>query len=133
MSPTPEQHIAITDLVARYCMALSVGDVEGWVSLFTPDGSFKVYGRTWDGHDKLRGMMKAAIPGLHLGGQPIIEMVDGDHARTRRNLLVIDPRDGIMRSAVYDDELLRTAGGWKFVSIRCQFIVAEGLSDRPAK
>jgi hypothetical protein len=60
-------------------------------------------------------------------------MLDSDHARTRRNLLFIDRSDGSSRSAVYTDELHRTAEGWRFARVRCQFIVAEGLSDRPAE
>jgi hypothetical protein len=40
--------------------------------------------------------------------------------------------DGPSRSAVYDDELLRTAVGWRIASTCCRFIVADGLADRPA-
>ena len=38
---------------------------------------------------------------------------------------------GVMRSAVYDDELVRTPDGWRIESCRCRFIVAGGLADRP--
>src|SRR5262245_20920964 len=131
--PSPEDHVAISDLMARYCLTLDVEDVEGWVSLFTPDASFEVYGRSWNGHDGLRKMATAAPGGLHLGGPPVIDMIDRDHARTRRNLLFMERREGIARNAVYDDDLLRTDSGWKIAKTRCRFIVAEGLSDRPAR
>jgi hypothetical protein len=39
----------------------------------------------------------------------------------------------VPRSAVYTDELVRTTEGWRFARVRCQFIVADGLSDRPAE
>jgi hypothetical protein len=133
MLPSPEDHVAISDLLARYCLTLDVDDVDGWVALFTPDATYEVYGRTFDGHDGLRRMMGAAPGGLHLGGPPVIDMLDSDHARTRRNLLFIDRSDGSSRSAVYTDELHRTAEGWRIARVRCQFIVAEGLSDRPAE
>ena len=133
MLPTPEDQVAISDLIARYCLTLDLDDVEGWVALFTPDASYEVYGRSFDGHEGLRGMMGAAPGGLHLGGPPVIEMRDADHARTRRNLLFIERESGVSRSAVYTDELTRTADGWRFTRVRCQFIVKDGLSDRPEK
>ena len=78
-------------------------------------------------------MLSGAPGGLHLGGPPVIEMVDRDHARTTRNLMFVERGDGESRSAVYTDELRRTAEGWRIVTTRCRFIVADGLSDRPAR
>jgi hypothetical protein len=48
-----------------------------------------------------------------------------------RNLLFVDRAGGGTRSAVYNDELRRTAEGWRIAMRRCRFIVADGLSDRP--
>ena len=133
MITTPDDHVAISDLLARYCLTLDLDDVEGWVALFTPDATYQVYGRSFDGHDGLRKMLSGAPGGLHLGGPPVIDMVDRDHARTTRNLLFIERGDGVSRSAVYTDELRRTADGWRIAATRCRFIVADGLSDRPAR
>ena len=133
MMTTPEDHVAISDLMARYCLALDLDDVEGWVALFTSDATYEVYGRSFDGHVGLRKMLSGAPGGLHLGGPPVIEMVDRDHARTTRNLLFIERGDGMSRSAVYTDELRRTTDGWRIVATRCRFIVADGLDDRPAR
>lgn len=133
MLPTPEDHVAISNLFARYCLTLDLDDVEGWVSLFTPDASFQVYGRSWDGHEGLRRMAKGAPGGLHLGGPPVIEMIDSQRARTTRNLLFVERVEGVSRNAVYTDELRRTGDGWRIASCRCRFIVADGLSDRPAR
>ena len=78
-------------------------------------------------------MMAAAPGGLHLGGPPAIEAVDHDHARTQQNLLFME-RSGVeMRLSLYDDELVRTDGGWRIASRRCRFITADGLSDRPGR
>lgn len=133
MLPTAQDHVAITNLLARYCLTLDLDDVEGWVGLFTPDARYEVYGRSFDGHAGLRAMMEAAPGGLHLGGPPVITMVDADHARTRRNLLFVDRSSGISRSAVYTDELVRTESGWRIARCRCQFIVGGGLGDRPER
>jgi hypothetical protein len=132
MDPTPEDHIAITQLLARYCISLDVDDVDAWVGLFTADAAYEVYGRSWDGHDGLRKMMSVAPGGLHLGGPPVIDMVDDDHAKTMQNLLFVERTTGIQRNSVYDDDLLRTPDGWRIERRRCRFIVADGLSDRPA-
>ncbi|CAO5249090.1 nuclear transport factor 2 family protein [Frankia sp. AgKG'84/4] len=131
--PSPADQVAIGDLLARYCLTLDLDDVAGWVALFTPDASYLVYGRSFDGHDALRAMMTAAPGGLHLGGPPVIDMLGPDDARTTRNLLFVDRSDGVARHAVYTDELVRTAAGWRISRCRCQFITAEGLSDRPAR
>jgi hypothetical protein len=133
MRPSPEDHVAITDLLARYCLTLDLDDVDGWVSLFTPDARYEVYGRSWDGHEGLRRMATAAPGGLHLGGPPVIEILDEDHAKTRRNLLFVDRADGVSRNAVYEDQLVRTGDGWRIAHCRARFIVKDGLSDRPAR
>jgi hypothetical protein len=129
--PTPEDHAAISDLLARYCLTLDSGDVDGWVALFTPDARYEVYGRSFVGHDGLRRMLGGAPGGLHLGGPAAIEMTGPDRARTTRNLLFVERRTRESRSAVYSDELQRTAEGWRIAHCRCRFIVADGLADRP--
>jgi 3-phenylpropionate/cinnamic acid dioxygenase small subunit len=129
--PTPEDHVAITNLLARYCLTLDADDVDAWVALFTPDSAYEVYGRSWDGEDGLRKMMRAAPRGLHLGGPPVIEMDGPDRARTTQNLLFMAASTGEMRRSVYTDELRRTSEGWRIARRRCQFIVADGLADRP--
>jgi hypothetical protein len=133
MLPSPDDHVAISDLLARYCLTLDLDDVEGWVSLFTPDASYQVYGRVFSGHDGLRAMMGAAPGGLHLGGQAVVEMLGDDQARTRRNLLFVERGTEASRNAVYTDELLRTPDGWRITACRCQFITGDGLADRPPR
>ncbi|ABW12148.1 conserved hypothetical protein [Parafrankia sp. EAN1pec] len=133
MLPPPEDQVAIGDLLARYCLTLDLDDVDGWVGLFTEGASYQVYGRSFDGHEGLRAMMAAAPGGLHLGGPPVIEMLSADVARTSRNLLFVSSADGVSRSAVYTDELVRTPDGWRIRSCRCRFITADGLADRPAR
>ena len=129
--PTPEDHVAITDLVARYCLALDLDDVDGWLACFTPDATYEVYGTTFNGHDGLRSMLAGAPGGLHLGGVPVVTMDGPDRARTRRNLLFVERGTGAQRSAVYDDTLVRTSDGWRIAHCRCRFLAADGLADRP--
>jgi 3-phenylpropionate/cinnamic acid dioxygenase small subunit len=127
----PEDCADIRNLLARYCLTLDLDDVEAWVALFTPAARYLVYGRTFEGHEGLRRMVGGAPGGLHLGGPPEILSIDGDQATTRQNLLFIERGTSALRSAVYDDELVRTPDGWRIASRRCRFIVANGLADRP--
>jgi SnoaL-like domain len=129
--PSGEEHAAISNLLARYCISLDRDDIDTWVSLFTEDGTFEVYGRSFEGHQGLRTMMGAAPKGLHLGGPPVVELVDANHARTEQNLLFIDRASGVSRSAVYTDSVVQTDDGWRIRKRTCQFIVPDGLSDRP--
>jgi SnoaL-like domain len=125
-----DDHAEIVQLMARYCLLLDLDDIDRWVHLFTPDATYEVYGRTYVGHDGLRSMTAGAPGGLHLGGPPMIEHLGPDRATTLQNLQ-FSGRNGEVRLAVYHDELVRTADGWRIASRRCRFMTAEGLRDRP--
>ena len=127
-----DDHADIRNLLARYCLLLDHDDVDQWVTLFTADATYQVYGHEFRGHDGLRQMLSGAPGGLHLGGPPVVELVAADRARTQQNLLFVDRTTGELRSAVYDDVVVRTGDGWRFASRRCRFIVPDGLGDRPA-
>jgi 3-phenylpropionate/cinnamic acid dioxygenase small subunit len=131
--PTADDHVAITQLLARYCLALDHDDLDAWVGLFTPDAVYEVYGREFVGHDGLRKLMTGAPGGLHLGGPPVIRMVDADRATTQQNLLFAEAQEGILRSALYDDDLVRTVDGWRIARRRCRFITPDGITDRPVR
>lgn len=133
MLPTPDDHVAITQLLARYCLLLDHDDIDAWVGLFTPDAVYEVYGREFVGRDGLRKLMTGAPGGLHLGGPPVIRMVDADRAVAQQNLLFAEALEGIMRSALYDDELVRTPDGWRIARRRCRFITPDGITDRPVR
>ena len=127
----PGDDVAIRNLLARYCLTLDLDDVDSWVALFTDDAEYHVYGRAFTGHDGLRSMMSAAPGGLHLGGPAVTTRVDDDRATARHNLLFVERGTGESRSAVYDHDLVRTDDGWRIAKVRCRFIVADGLADRP--
>jgi 3-phenylpropionate/cinnamic acid dioxygenase small subunit len=131
VTPSSEDYSAITNLLAEYCLSLDHDEVDRCVALFTEDGSFEVYGRSFDGPDRIRKMMTSAPGGLHLGGPPQVEMLDPDRARVRQNLLFIERAGNEFRRTLYSDELRRTVGGWRIHKRRCQFITAEGVKDRP--
>ncbi len=133
MVPGPDDHVAIVDLLARYCITLDRHDVDAWVGLFTEDARYEVYGRSFDGHDGLRRMIDAAPRGLHLGGLPVIEMLGDGRARSTQNLYFVPSSGDTPRCSLYTDELVRTEHGWRLASRRCQFQTQDGFSDRPPR
>lgn len=120
----------IRELLAGYALALDAGDFEECVELFAPDGEFLVYGKTFAGRDAIAGMFRDAARGLHLTGSARIE-VDGQRATARSQVLFVRAGDLQLRPALYDDELTRVDGRWRFARRRCRFITSAGLADSP--
>jgi uncharacterized protein (TIGR02246 family) len=126
---TPDE-AAIRELIAGYALALDAGDVDQCVELFVPDGEFEVYGRTFAGRDAIDKMFRDAPRGLHLTGVSRIDVRD-DAAAARSQVLFVRAGDLHLRPALYDDELVRADGRWRFRRRRCQFVTSRGLSDSP--
>ena len=127
----PAQDIAdIGALLALYTNRLDRGDHRGWAELFTSDGRFEVYGRTFDGTEGLTAMSEAAPAGLHLSGAPVISL-EGNRASVEQSFLFVDQVTRESRIGFYDDELVRTAAGWRFARRRSTFLTPKGVSDRP--
>ncbi|WP_197508548.1 nuclear transport factor 2 family protein, partial [Mycobacterium sp. E735] len=68
--------------------------------------------------------------GLHLTGVSRVD-VDDDTASARSQVLFVRAGDLHLRPALYDDELVRADGRWRFRRRRCQFVTGRGLSDTP--
>jgi hypothetical protein len=120
----------ITTLLAAYCARMDRGDAEGWADLFTDDGRFFAFGRSFDGRQGLTDMARASRGGIHVASAPVIEL-DGDHAAVQQNFVFVEQVGHKLRIGFYDDELVRTAGGWRFRTRRCTFLSATGPSERP--
>lgn len=125
-----DDRAAIRELIDSYALALDAGEVEECARLFAADGEFLVYGKTFAGHDGIAGMFRAAARGLHLTGVSRIA-VDGERATARSQVLFVRAGDLQLRPALYDDELTRVAGRWRFARRRCRFVTSTGLADSP--
>ncbi|BBZ72964.1 nuclear transport factor 2 family protein [Mycobacterium paraseoulense] len=125
-----DDHTEIRELLAGYALALDAGDVDDCLELFLPDAEFRVYGRCFAGHDGIGKMFRDAPRGLHLTGVSRID-VRGDTATARSQVLFVRAGDLQLRPALYDDELVRTGGRWRFRRRRCHFVTSRGLSDTP--
>ncbi|MBL7490487.1 nuclear transport factor 2 family protein [Frankia sp. AgB1.9] len=127
----PADQLAITGLLARYCVLLDLVDVDGWVGLFTTDAGFDIDGRTYRGHDGLRRLMRTAQRGTHLANPPVIEALSPDRVRTTRNALFVNRHSAALRHTLYRDEVVRTADGWRIQSVVCRFVTGDGLVTWP--
>jgi hypothetical protein len=121
---------AITSLLAAYCIRMDHRDAEGWADLFTVDGEFFAFGRTFAAREGLVGLAERSPGGVHLVGPPVVE-VDGNEATVQQNFLFVEQVEHEMRIGFYDDVLLRTPDGWRFRTRRCTFLSATGPSERP--
>jgi hypothetical protein len=129
----PTDQLAITGLLARYCVLLDLIDTDGWVALFTPDATFEIDGRTYHGHDGLRRLVRTAQRGMHVANPPIIDADGPDHAFTTRNALFVNRHTGALRHTLYRDEVVRTPDGWRIASVVCRFVTGDGLVDWPER
>ncbi|WP_156687592.1 nuclear transport factor 2 family protein [Mycobacterium sp. Marseille-P9652] len=125
-----DDRAAIHALIAGYALALDAGDLDGCLALFLPDAEFVVYGRSFVGFAGIGAMFRNAPHGLHLTGASQID-VRGDTATARSQVLFVRAGDLCLRPALYDDELVRADGRWRFARRRCQFITSAGLSGSP--
>ena len=125
-----EDEVEIRELLAAYALSLDGGDIDQCVRLFTADAEFLVYGRTFAGHGGIGKMFRDAPRGLHLTGVSRIE-VRGDAATALSQVLFVRTDSLQLRPALYDDELVREDGRWRFRRRRCRFVTSRGLSDSP--
>lgn len=121
---------AIRELLTGYALALDAGGIDECVNLFASDGEFLVYGQTFAGHNDIAKMLRDAPRGLHLTGVSHID-VRGDIATARSQVLFVRAGSLQLRPALYDDELARVDGHWRFQRRRCRFITSGGLADSP--
>ena len=123
------EHAAIRELLATYALTLDADDIDACLALFTDEAEFVVFGNTW-GHDQIRTILTRAPRGMHLTGAALID-VRGETATARSQVLFVNSATHQMRPALYDDELTKADGQWRFRRRQCRFITPAGLRDRP--
>jgi 3-phenylpropionate/cinnamic acid dioxygenase small subunit len=125
----------ITELISRYGNCLDAGDFDGLEELFAPDAVFRVVPGSGvpdlAGGRGIREAIERRWSAVHEGAQRrhvmtniVVESVDGDRATARTVLLVFEvartPGSEIHPHGmgVYEDELVRIDGSWRFGSRR---------------
>jgi hypothetical protein len=126
----PADHIAIEQLFARYCHLVDHGDGAGWVSLFTPDGSFEVAGvMTLTGAEQLASMpgvvaQQGAGKWRHQITNILAEPRGTDAAHILAYGLVTDWQDGGKPSSFtdYEIDLVRSEGEWRIARLLARLV-----------
>ncbi|MGW4368478.1 nuclear transport factor 2 family protein [Nocardia takedensis] len=119
--------LEIQQVLARYAVTITRGDIEGVLAVFTPDGTYSAFGDTYT-LDLFPDLVAAAPKGLFLTGTPALE-IDGDTATGTQPLCFIDHSTHAMRIGYYTDTLVRTEDGWRLRTRRMTFIRRSGDHD----
>ncbi|PKV82156.1 nuclear transport factor 2 family protein [Nocardia fluminea] len=122
-----EDVIELEQLLARYAVTITKGDIEGLVSVFTPDGNYSAFGDTYP-LDEFSDLVAAAPKGLFLTGTPALE-IDGDTASGTQPLCFVEQSTHDMRIGYYSDTYARTDAGWRLRTRAMTFIRRNGDHD----
>lgn len=119
--------VEIEQLLARYAVAITQGDMNSLREVFTPDGTYSAFGDTYP-LDEFPALVAAAPKGLFLTGTPVIEL-SGDTATGTQTLCFIDHASHDMRIGYYNDTYQRTSNGWRLRTRAMTFIRRNGAHD----
>jgi hypothetical protein len=124
---TTDDLVEIQQLLARYAVTITQGDIAGLLSVFTPDGSYSAFGDTYPLAD-FPALVEAAPKGLFLTGTALVD-VSGDTATGTQPLCFIDHATHDMRIGYYRDTYARTPDGWRLRTRAMTFIRRSGVHD----
>jgi hypothetical protein len=119
--------VEIQQLLARYAVTITKGDIDGLLAVFTADGTYSAFGDTF-ALDRFPELVAAAPKGLFLTGTAAVE-VSGDDAAGTQPLCFIDQATHDMRIGYYNDTYRRTPGGWRLRTRAMTFIRRSGIHD----
>lgn len=127
MPTQTEDLVAIQQLLARYAVTITQGDLDGLLAVFTPDGTYSAFGDTYP-LSEFPALVAAAPKGLFLTGTPVVELT-GDTGSGTQPLCFIDHATHDMRIGYYSDTYARTESGWRLRTRAMTFIRRSGAHD----
>ena len=119
MALSSDDRQAILELAARYNHAIDSGDGAAWAATFTDDGVFDSPQAVVEGNEALIGFATAfptQVPGgRHWTNNHVIDG-DGDAATHTcyLNLMSVEGGAKIVITGIYNDELAKKDGAWRF-------------------
>ncbi|ANI41124.1 nuclear transport factor 2 family protein [Mycolicibacterium vaccae] len=125
-----EDLLEIQQLLAKYAVTITQGDIDGLVSVFTPDGTYSAFGETYT-LNRFPVLVDAAPKGLFMTGTALVEFDDGslDSATGTQPLCFIEHSQHDMRIGYYRDSYVRTEDGWRLKTRAMTFIRRSGEHD----
>ncbi|WP_232838177.1 nuclear transport factor 2 family protein [Streptomyces geranii] len=119
----------IQQLLARYAVYITRGDLDGVLAVFTPDGTYSAFGDAY-GLDEFPALVAAAPKGLFLTGTAmVVPGADRDSASGTQPLCFVDHASHDLRIGYYDDTYVRTTDGWRLRTRAMTFIRRSGAHD----
>ncbi|WP_092803485.1 nuclear transport factor 2 family protein [Rhodococcus globerulus] len=125
---TTDEIMEISQLLARYAVNMTKGDVDGVVAVFTPDGTYSAFGDKYP-LDEFPALVAAAPQGLFMTGTPVVEFTGTDTATGSQTLCFVDHATHDMRIGYYSDTYLRTEDGWRLQTRAMTFLRRNGDHD----
>ncbi len=121
--------VEINQLLARYAVNMTKNDVEGVVSVFTPDGTYSAFGDAFP-LDRFPELVAAAPKGLFLVGPPALELDLANGTGTgEQPLCFVEQTKHDMRIGWYTDSYRRTEHGWRLHTRSMTFLRKSGVAD----
>ena len=131
MSDEPQRTadlVEIHALCARY-MAYTSQFAQGrWLDVFTPDVVYSAFGTPYT-IERFPALLEAAPRGQFIGNMPVVDFEDADHATGQQHYVFIDQQTHHMRLGWYNDEYVRTDGGWRIRRRSTTFMRKHGGFD----
>jgi SnoaL-like domain len=124
---TTDDLVEIQQLLAKYAVTITQGDIDGLLSVFTPDGTYSAFGDTYP-LDRFPELVDAAPKGLFMTGTALVEL-SGDTATGTQPLCFVEHATHEMRIGYYRDTYVRTADGWRLRTRAMTFIRRSGVHD----
>ncbi|KMO68686.1 SnoaL-like protein [Mycobacterium sp. BK558] len=130
MTPTrTEDLVEIQQLLAKYAVTITQGDIDGLVEVFTPDGTYSAFGETYT-LNRFPVLVDAAPKGLFMTGTALVDLVEGDDDATgTQPLCFVEHSTHDMRIGYYNDTYVRTDDGWRLRTRAMTFIRRNGDHD----
>lgn len=123
--------VEIQQLLARYAVTITQGDISGLVGVFTPEGTYSAFGDTFT-LDQFPDLVGAAPSGLFMTGTSLVDLdsdPDPDVGTGTQPLCFIDHHTHDLRIGYYNDVYHRTPDGWRLHRRAMTFIRRNGDHD----
>lgn len=121
--------VEIQQLLAKYAVTITQGDIDGLISVFTPDGTYSAFGSTYT-LARFPELVDAAPKGLFMTGTALVNLTEGaDEATGTQPLCFIEHSKHDMRIGYYNDTYVRTGDGWRLRTRAMTFIRRSGDHD----
>jgi SnoaL-like domain len=123
--------LEVEQLLARYSVGMTRGDVDAVIDVFTPDGTYSAFGSAYT-LAEFPALVEAAPKGLFMTGTPALDLGSGDNpdqGTGMQTLCFVDQSNHDMRIGYYTDAYRRTEQGWRLHTRSMTFLRRSGARN----